>query len=78
MRMALSHAGVVPQQIGYMEAHGTGTPVGDPHRNGSHGQRLWSGPAARSTALCGIGEKQLWPYRIGRWSARPGQGSAVA
>jgi len=35
MRMALSHAGVIPQQIGYMEAHGTGTPVGDPIEMGA-------------------------------------------
>ncbi|MEU4805697.1 beta-ketoacyl synthase N-terminal-like domain-containing protein [Actinosynnema sp. NPDC023587] len=30
MRTALTRAGVRPAQIGYLDAHGTGTPVGDP------------------------------------------------
>ena len=30
MRLTLSHTDVVPDEIGYLEAHGTGTPVGDP------------------------------------------------
>jgi microcystin synthetase protein McyE len=30
MRRALTAAGVTPQQVGYIEAHGTGTPLGDP------------------------------------------------
>jgi acyl transferase domain-containing protein len=30
MRTALAHVGVDPTEVGYIEAHGTGTPVGDP------------------------------------------------
>ncbi|SDP98230.1 type I polyketide synthase [Lentzea jiangxiensis] len=30
MRTALAQAGVRPGQVGYLDAHGTGTPVGDP------------------------------------------------
>lgn len=30
MRKAYAHAGVIPGQVQYLEAHGTGTPVGDP------------------------------------------------
>ena len=30
IRDALSAAGIAPREIGYLEAHGTGTPIGDP------------------------------------------------
>ena len=31
MRHALRHAGITPDQVGYVNAHGTSTPSGDPH-----------------------------------------------
>jgi 3-oxoacyl-[acyl-carrier-protein] synthase II len=31
MRMAMNRAGIEPSQIGYINAHGTSTPVGDVH-----------------------------------------------
>ena len=47
MRAALRDAGILPQQIGYINAHGTGTPTNDPIETrairelfGSHADRL--------------------------------------
>jgi acyl transferase domain-containing protein/SAM-dependent methyltransferase len=37
IRAALQAAGVVPNEIGYLEAHGTGTPLGDPIEIGAIG-----------------------------------------
>ena len=45
IRAALAAAGVAPDAIGYIEAHGTGTPLGDPIEVGALGAVF--GPAAR-------------------------------
>src|SRR6516165_7844845 len=47
MRTALRNAGVDPSEIGYLEAHGTGTAVGDPIEVGALGQVF----AGRSSPL---------------------------
>jgi acyl transferase domain-containing protein/NADPH:quinone reductase-like Zn-dependent oxidoreductase/NAD(P)-dependent dehydrogenase (short-subunit alcohol dehydrogenase family)/SAM-dependent methyltransferase/acyl carrier protein len=53
MRDALACAGVQPSQITYIEAHGTGTPVGDPIEANALGTVLTSGAPDR--APCAIG-----------------------
>ncbi|WP_394832459.1 SDR family NAD(P)-dependent oxidoreductase [Pendulispora rubella] len=41
---ALANAGVAPQRIGYLEAHGTGTPLGDPIEMGAIAAVFGSAP----------------------------------
>jgi 3-oxoacyl-(acyl-carrier-protein) synthase len=38
IRRALAEAGVQPSEVGYIEAHGTGTPLGDPIEVGALGK----------------------------------------
>ncbi|MFZ4850735.1 MAG: SDR family NAD(P)-dependent oxidoreductase, partial [Caldilinea sp.] len=47
IRRALAEAGVRPAEVGYIEAHGTGTPLGDPIEMGALGKVF----AERSTPL---------------------------
>ena len=54
LRAALANAGVQPEQVGYIEAHGTGTALGDPIEV----------QAARRRALRGQGSRQSLPSRI--------------
>ncbi len=44
---------ILPDQIAYIEAHGTGTPVGDPIETGALGRALNKGAAARRDILIG-------------------------
>ncbi len=48
---ALAHAGVLPDQIQYLEAHGTGTPLGDPIELAAIGQVF--GPTRETPLLVG-------------------------
>ena len=48
MQRAYANAGISPEQIDYLEAHGTGTPVGDPIETRAIGQALGQ---LRSTPL---------------------------
>ncbi|MGE7994033.1 polyketide synthase, partial [Pseudomonas sp. NPDC089554] len=50
IREAMQRAGVLPEQIGLIEAHGTGTPVGDAVELRAL-SRIFEGVAARSCAL---------------------------
>ncbi len=43
LRVAYGQAGIEPRQVRYMEAHGTGTPVGDPIETRALGQILSQG-----------------------------------
>src|SRR5262245_13269307 len=60
MRAAMERAGVEPSQIGYMNAHGTSTPVNDRHETGA--AKLAYGDLARripiSSTKCMIGHTQ--------------------
>ena len=51
IRMALAAAGVEPAQIQYLEAHGTGTPLGDPVEMAAIGKVF--GPARETPLLVG-------------------------
>ncbi|MEV1025599.1 beta-ketoacyl synthase N-terminal-like domain-containing protein [Streptomyces sp. NPDC050264] len=54
VRHALERAGAEPQTIGYLEAHGTGTAVGDPVEFRALTEAL-AGPAPGGTARTGLG-----------------------
>ncbi|MCU7701497.1 hypothetical protein ODV97_18690 [Enterococcus gallinarum] len=41
MEMAIAEAGITPEQIGYISAHGTSTPANDACGNNGHQARLW-------------------------------------
>ncbi|MDP3544855.1 MAG: beta-ketoacyl synthase N-terminal-like domain-containing protein, partial [Phreatobacter sp.] len=53
MRDALSFAGVHPSEISYIEAHGTGTAVGDPIETNALGTVLRSGNPDRAPCVIG-------------------------
>ena len=68
---ALSRAGVSPSQVGYVKAHGTGTPVGDPIELEAMGAVYSIGRDAQRPLLIGLGEDERRPSGIGgrrcRW-----------
>ena len=53
LRQAYREAGIPPQHVDYMEAHGTGTPVGDPIESEALGQVLGAGRAENDKCLIG-------------------------
>lgn len=53
LRQAYAEAGIPPQHVDYMEAHGTGTPVGDPIEAEALGQVLGAGRAEDDKCLIG-------------------------
>ncbi|MDP3000968.1 MAG: polyketide synthase [Bryobacterales bacterium] len=60
IRLALENAGIPPAGIGYIEAHGTGTPLGDPIEVEAIGRVMQScrsreNPVLLSTVKCNIG-----------------------
>src|SRR6185503_10486445 len=44
IRAALADAGVAPEEVGHLECHGTGTPLGDPIELRAAGAVLGAGP----------------------------------
>ncbi|MGD0283945.1 MAG: beta-ketoacyl synthase N-terminal-like domain-containing protein, partial [Dissulfurispiraceae bacterium] len=59
MRSALASGGVLPEQVSYIEAHGTGTTLGDPIEVGSvgnvFGSRSWDNPLLIGSVKTNIG-----------------------
>lgn len=53
MRLAQANAGVKPSDVLYIEAHGTGTPVGDPIETQAIGEALSDGRSSSSPILLG-------------------------
>jgi 3-oxoacyl-(acyl-carrier-protein) synthase/SAM-dependent methyltransferase/acyl carrier protein len=63
MRAALHDAGLVPQAIDYIEAHGTGTPLGDPMEFQAIGEvygagRSWSSPLHIGSVKTNLGHTE--------------------
>ena len=53
IRAACRRAGIAPQEVQYIEAHGTGTPVGDPIEAGAIGRVLAAGRRAEDRVRIG-------------------------
>ena len=53
LRQAYREAGIPPQHVDYLEAHGTGTPVGDPIESEALGRVLGAGRAENDKCLIG-------------------------
>ena len=51
IREALNRAGLQPDQISYIEAHGTGTALGDPIEVGALGAVFWQQPYSPAAAV---------------------------
>jgi acyl transferase domain-containing protein len=69
---ALRDAAVAPETIGYVEAHGTATPVGDPIE--VEGLRQAFGPLAGRRQFCGLGSVKS---NIGHTTAAAGVASLI-
>ena len=53
LRQAYQQAGIDPSRVGYMEAHGTGTPVGDPIETRALGEVLCEGRSESEQCIIG-------------------------
>ncbi|GAA3072603.1 hypothetical protein GCM10020254_15540 [Streptomyces goshikiensis] len=61
LRAAYERSGVGPDQVSYVELHGTGTPAGDPHRGGGSRRGARHGPGPEHTAVRGVGQDERRP-----------------
>ena len=59
IRLALAKAGVKPNQIGYVETHGTGTPLGDPIEVNSIKAVLMEGRESNQPCWIGSGKTNI-------------------
>ncbi|AKT41315.1 type I polyketide synthase [Chondromyces crocatus] len=65
IRQALASAGVSPAQVGHIEAHGTGTPLGDPIEVQSIAAVLGEGRPASSPVLLGTAKANIGHLEAG-------------
>ncbi|MFI0241429.1 beta-ketoacyl synthase N-terminal-like domain-containing protein [Streptomyces sp. NPDC016845] len=73
IRAALTEAGIAPEDVGYVETHGTGTSLGDPIEARALDAVLGSGAPGRSTALA-IGSVK---GRIGHLESAAGMAALI-
>ena len=66
IRKALRNAGLEPAAIGYIEAHGTGTSLGDPIEMGALAEVFGAGQRPFEPAPGRLGQNQYRARRIGR------------
>ena len=75
---ALKRAGVAPSDVGYLEAHGTGTSLGDPIEAQAAGAVLGAGRDAEPAAVDRLGEDEHRTPGSGRGYRGRHQGHPVA
>lgn len=77
LRIAYSQAGLEPKRVRYMEAHGTGTPVGDPIETRALGQILAQGRDEGDYCLIGSVKTNVGHLESGSGVAGVAKGALV-
>jgi len=74
IRRALAQAGLPPDRVGYVEAHGAGTPLSDPMELQALDAALGEGRSAERPLVVGALKSNLGAHRGSRGRGRPDQG----
>ena len=77
IRKALRNAGLEPAAIGYIEAHGTGTSLGDPIEMGALAEVFGAGQRPFEPAPGRLGQNEYRPCRIGSRHCRSDQAHSL-
>ncbi len=78
LRKAYKDAGINPRDVDYIEAHGTGTILGDPIEADALGRVVGRGRDADKPALLGAVEIQCGTPGVGRRRGQPGEDDPLA